>query len=260
MSATLAKSEKVLVDKYGEAQRARAQRGLKQISEFWNDKDGNSAAFEDFVTANFAGDQATLDTMFNRYDALLEQYNGHMQEVGREFRTQAELDRGPILPFDDIFAGYDPSAHFIDDAFQNKMAFVVLLNFPLTTLDQRLTEGPNWSRRQWAEARLTQLFSKRIPADVNLEIANAGAESAKYIAEYNVWMHHLVNDKGERPTSALALGPVPAVKSPPTLVLPAGWFKPNRVLEVVGEKSYKVRLTDVIERGSDYERVAYEAT
>jgi hypothetical protein len=198
MSATLAKSEKVLVDKYGEAQRARAQRGLKQISEFWNDKDGNSAAFEEFVTANFAGDQATLDTMFNRYDALLEQYNGHMQEVGREFRTQAELDRGPILPFDDIFAGYDPSAHFIDDAFQNKMAFVVLLNFPLTTLDQRLTEGPNWSRRQWAEARLTQLFSKRIPADVNLEIANAGAESAKYIAEYNIWMHHVVNDKGER--------------------------------------------------------------
>jgi len=42
-------------------------------------------------------------------------------------------------------------------------------------------------------------------------------------------------------------------------VLPAGWFKPKRVLEVVGEKPYKVRLTDVIERGSDYERVAYEA-
>jgi hypothetical protein len=68
-----------------------------------------------------------------------------------------------------------------------------------------------------------------------------------------------LNDKGERPTSALALGAVPAVKAPPTLVLPAGWFKPKRVLEVVGEQPYKVRLTDVIERGSDYERVAYEA-
>jgi hypothetical protein len=68
-----------------------------------------------------------------------------------------------------------------------------------------------------------------------------------------------LNDKSERPTSALALGAVPAVKSPPTLVLPAGWFKPKRVLEVVGEKPYKVRLTDVVERGSDYERVAYEA-
>jgi hypothetical protein len=68
-----------------------------------------------------------------------------------------------------------------------------------------------------------------------------------------------LNDKSERPTSALVLDAVPAVKSPATLVLPAGWFKPKRVLEVVGETPYKVRLTEVIERGSDFERVAYEA-
>jgi hypothetical protein len=48
------------------------------------------------------------------------------------------------------------------------------------------------------------------------------------------------------------------VKSPPTLVLPAGWFKPNRVLEV-GDKPDRVRLTEVLERGSDFERVTYEA-
>jgi len=198
MQARIDKSEKALIAKYGEGQRSRIQRGLKQVSEFWNDKDGDAAAFEEFVSTNFAGDQGTLDTVFNRFQDLLEQYNGHTQEIGRVFRSQADLDRGPILPIDDIFAGYDPSAHFSDDAFQNKMAFVVLLNFPLTTLEQRLTEGQRWSRRQWAEARLAQNFSKRIPADVTLAISNASAESGKYIAEYNVWMHHLVNDKGER--------------------------------------------------------------
>jgi len=198
MQAAIAKSEKDLVTKYGEGQHARVQRGLHQVAEFWTMQDGDAAQFQEFVVANFAGDQATLDTMFDRYQSLLEQYFGHMQEIGREFRQQADLDRGPILPFDDVFAGYDPSAHFLDDAFQNKMAFVVLLNFPLTTLQERLADGANWSRRQWAETRLAQMFSKRIPADVNLAIANAGAESGKYIAEYNVWMYHLVNDKGER--------------------------------------------------------------
>jgi hypothetical protein len=198
MQAAIAKSERDLVAKYGETQRTRAQRGLHQVAEFWADKDGDAVQFEEFVSANFAGSQATLDTMFERYESLLEQYFGHQQEIGREFRQQVDLDRGPILPFDDIFAGYDPSAHFLDDAFQNKMAFVVLLNFPLTTLQERLTDGANWSRRQWAETRLAQMFSKRIPADVNLAIANAGAESGKYVAEYNIWMHHLVNDKGER--------------------------------------------------------------
>jgi cyclic-di-GMP-binding protein len=67
-----------------------------------------------------------------------------------------------------------------------------------------------------------------------------------------------LNDQAERPILALALGAVPAVKSTPTLVLPAGWFKPGRVLEVMGEQPYNVRLTEVVERGSDFERVSYE--
>jgi len=198
MQASVAKAENDLVAKYGEAQRERARRGLKQISEFWRAEDGDAAVFADFVTSNFAGDQPTLDTVFARYENLLEQYFGHMQEIGREFRTQADLALGPMLPVDDIFNGYDPSSHFSEDAFQNKMAFVVLLNFPLTTLEQRLTEGQTWSRRQWAEARLAQMFAKRIPAEVNAAIAQAGAESGKYISEYNIWMYHVVNDKGER--------------------------------------------------------------
>ncbi len=193
-----AKLERELVGKYGESQRARVQRGLHQAAEFWRAEDGDASAFDDFARANFAGDEATLDTMFNRLESLLEQLGGHMHEINREFRQQSDLDLGPVLPFDEIIGGYDPSAHVLDDFFQNKLAFVVLLNFPLTTLDQRLKEGPSWSRRQWAEARLAQGFSKRIPADVNLGIAQAEAQAGQYIAEYNIWMYHLVDAQGQR--------------------------------------------------------------
>lgn len=192
------KLEADLVTKHGPSQRERIQRGLKQVADFWRNEDGARDVFEDFVRTNFAGDPSTLDQLFNRFQQNLEQLDGHMAEIGREFRQQSDLDTGPILAFDDLFAGYDPSAHATDDFFQNKLAFVVLLNFPLTTLQQRLTDGNSWSRRQWAEARLAQRFSKRIPAEVNLTISQAAAESARYIAEYNIWMHHLVNDKGER--------------------------------------------------------------
>src|SRR5882724_4051009 len=193
-----AKLERELVGKYGESQRARVQRGLHQAAEFWRAEDGDASAFDDFARANFAGDEATLDTMFNRLESLLEQLGGHMHEINREFRQQSDLDLGPVLPFDEIIGGYDPSAHVLDDFFQNKLAFAVLLNFPLTTLDQRLKEGPSWSRRQWAEARLAQGFSKRIPADVNLGIAQAEAQAGQYIAEYNIWMYHLVDAQGQR--------------------------------------------------------------
>jgi hypothetical protein len=193
-----AKLEKELVERYGEAQRGRAARGLKQAGEFWRAEDGDHVAFEEFARRNFAGGQAALDTVFTRYEALLEQLGGHMLEVVRSFRTQTDLDLGPILPYDEAFAGYDPSAHTSDDLFANKLAFVVLLNFPLTTLDERLSAGSGWTRSQWAEARLAQQFSRRVPASVNLAIAEAVSRSEQYISGYNIWMHHLLDQRGER--------------------------------------------------------------
>ncbi len=198
MNSSSEKLERELVAKYGAGQRERLRRGLQQVASFWRAGEGDAAAFEDLVRTHFAGDQSTLDTMFNRFQYNLEQLSGHMGELGREFRNQSDLDVGPILGFDEIFAGYDPSAHVNDDLFRNKLAFIVLLNFPLTTLEQRLTDGEKWSRRQWAEARLAQRFSKRIPAEVNQALAQAYAETARYIAEYNIWMHHLVDAGGNR--------------------------------------------------------------
>ena len=198
LDAAVADLESELVARYGEAQRQRARRGLKQVADFWREGDGDRNALETFVTANFAGDQATLDAMFERFERLLEQLYGHMNEVVVAFRRQSDLDLGPIMPFDAIFAGYDPSAHMNEDFFANKLAFVVLLNFPLTTLEERVSEGPEWTRRQWAEARLAQSFSKRIPAEVQLEVARVGARADRYISEYNIWMHHLLDEEGER--------------------------------------------------------------
>jgi hypothetical protein len=198
MKGATEKLEKELIAKYGEGQRARVERGLRQVTEFWQSEDGDATVFGEFALGNFAGDQAALDTMFNRYQSLLEQLNGHMHEINREFRQQADLDAGPVLPFDDLFAGYDPAAHVVDDFFNNKLAFVVLLNFPLTTLQERLVQGPNWSRRQWAEVRLAQIFSKRIPATVNLEVARAGSEADSYISQYNIWMFHVLDQNRQR--------------------------------------------------------------
>jgi hypothetical protein len=194
-----AKLEHELVGKYSDSQRMRALRGMRQAYSLWNkDVDGDDKAFGDFVRANFAGTDEAVDTMFSRFQRLLEQLDGHMLELTREFRVQSDLDLGPIHTYDETFAGYDASAHVTDDFFKNKLAFTVLLNFPLTTLEQRLNEGAKWSRRQWAEARLAQRFSKRIPAEVNQAIAEAAGAADQYIAEYNIYMHHVLNEKGER--------------------------------------------------------------
>jgi hypothetical protein len=198
MRDSQARLEKELTAKYGEAQRSRLQQGMKQVASYWLSEDGDAAGFENFVRINFAGDQQTLDVMFIRFEYLLEQLGGHMNEINREFRQQSDLDLGTIYPFDEIFAAYSPGAHITDDFFKNKLAFIVLLNFPLTTLKERLEKGEQWSRRQWAEVRLALRFSKRIPSEVNQAVSEAAAITDQYISEYNIYMHHLIDVKGNR--------------------------------------------------------------
>jgi hypothetical protein len=196
--AVIQELERSLAAAHGEEQRPRIRRGLRQVADFWRPEDGGEAQFREFVATHYAADAAALDAMFDRYQYLLEKLDGHMNKLVLELRRHSDLDLGPILPFDALFASFDPSAHLDEDLFQSKLALVALLNFPLTTLEQRLLAGEHWSRRQWAEARLAQRFSRRLPAEVNQAIARAGAEGEQYIAEYNIWMHHLVDEQGER--------------------------------------------------------------
>ncbi len=189
---------KALVAQHGEGQRTRIERGLKQVYSFWRAEDGDAQAFEAFVKKQFVADPKALDALFQRMEFSLESYFGHTLEVGRDFRWHTDLDLGPVLPVDEILSGYDAGAHFIDDAFANKLAFVVLLNFPMSSLEERLKDGDTWTRRQWAEARLVDVFDKRIPAEVNQALAEASGQAERYIASYNIWMHHLVNAQGQR--------------------------------------------------------------
>ncbi len=70
--------------------------------------------------------------------------------------------------------------------------------------------------------------------------------------------HTGLNVTGAKYVQAISLTAVSALNAPPSLVMPAGWFKPKRVVEVYVEGHVKVRLLEIIDRGSDYERCAYE--
>jgi hypothetical protein len=67
-----------------------------------------------------------------------------------------------------------------------------------------------------------------------------------------------LNAQHEKYAPAFGLGAVPALGAPATLVLPAGWYKPKRVVELFADAPLRARLTEVLERGIDFERVSYE--
>jgi cyclic-di-GMP-binding protein len=67
-----------------------------------------------------------------------------------------------------------------------------------------------------------------------------------------------LNATTDKYVPALLLPPVPALGSPESLVVPNGWFKPKRVIELIRDGSSNVALGVLLERGTDYERVTFE--
>lgn len=58
---------------------------------------------------------------------------------------------------------------------------------------------------------------------------------------------------------AFQLSETPALKSPATLVLPAGYFQPFRVIEMFDESLRGYRLLELVNRGADFDQATFEA-
>ncbi|HEY4223942.1 MAG TPA: hypothetical protein VGO62_21450 [Myxococcota bacterium] len=183
-----------LVAKYP-SERARIERGVAQVASLWRASDGDLTAF---CSEQFLADDKDRALVFGRYEYVLEQLDGNFLEISRALNWNKDVDTGPPVGVDEMFAGWDAAAHVTDDMFENKTAFVALLNWPVTSLDERMKEGAAWTREQWAQSRMVTRFSRRVPADINKRIAEAQAGADVYINNYNLWMHHILDQSGAR--------------------------------------------------------------
>jgi hypothetical protein len=190
-SPPIADAKQQLHAKYPD-QAARIDRGVDQVAALWRATDGDFTAFclEQFAPNN--------DALFARMETTMEQIKGNNNEIGRTARWNSEVDTGPMQPVESLLASYNPQAHVVDDLFSNKVGFAILLNFPQTTLADRTRDGASYSRRQWAEARLTQPFARRVPGELLAAEEAARASGDAYIAGYNLWMHHVLAEDGSR--------------------------------------------------------------
>jgi len=185
-----------LVLKNGAPMKAAIQKGVKHAASLWTTTDGTESEFISFCVKNFIGDQHSKELLLNKLSSYFESLGGHFNKITLDLRQNVDLNNGELLDIDKIFSGYSVGAHLQDDLYKNKIAFVVALNFPYIPLKEKETEGKNWSRAQWAAARMGDQFVSRIPAEVTQKVAEVSAESDIYIAEYNVQMGSLRTEDG----------------------------------------------------------------
>ncbi len=186
-----------LVAKYGKEIRDLAQRGVMQVAALWKESDGTLEEFEKFCIENFAGDAVEREKLFEKLSKNYETIWGHLHQINVDFSKGVHLDREPMTPVDLMFASYSPYAHLAEDFFKTKIAFVTLLNFPFFTLDEKNQLGQNWTRKEWAFARMGDIFTARVPSEINQESALVATNSESYISEYNIYMDNLLGEQGE---------------------------------------------------------------
>ncbi len=187
-----------LVARHGESSRDRIEKGVRQAAAFWGKADGSAEEFKTFCMEHFIADPALLEKTLDRFEKNMESMNGHLLEIQLNLNEPLDLDIGPLLPVDGLFAGFVPKAHLNEDLFQSRIAFAALLNFPLVPLSGKIEQGLSWSRRQWAEALLADRFRARVSPEASRALAEAGTRADQYISGYNLYMHHLLDPGGER--------------------------------------------------------------
>ncbi len=173
-----------------QSEHQRLERGVMAIAPLFTPEDGDIVTF---VKENFIADQEMLEKTFNRLLENMEVLNGNMLVISREFSRPLHLDLEEPLKIDHIFAEYNPSAHIIDDFFKNKLAFIILLNFPPYEMKEKISISKSWSRKEWAYSKIAEPFRDRIPAWVNQRLNEVFTQVDNYISEYNIFMGNLIH-------------------------------------------------------------------
>lgn len=195
---TIEKIKSALIEKHGAGTRLRIEKGVAQAASLWIENDGSAEDFEKFCDAYFIADDKILNESFASLEHAFEALDGHYNAMVLELRKKIDLDLGQLRPLDMTIGSYDPSAHLDDDLYANKLAFIVLLNFPYYSLAEKAKQGENWSVRQWAFARLGDRFTSRVPAELLQREAKANSEADAYIGDYNIYMGNLHNRDNHR--------------------------------------------------------------
>ncbi|HQB79359.1 MAG TPA: hypothetical protein PLJ52_13530, partial [Tenuifilaceae bacterium] len=194
---TVEKVKKQLVEKYGEAEKFRIDRGVSQAASLWRTTDGTETEFENFCAENFVSGEAEVKTLFDKLSYGFEILNGYFLRISKDLMRPLHLDWGPVTNVDMIFGGFSAGAHLSEDLFTNKIAFITALNFPNYSLKEKTEQGESWNRLQWAYARMGDMFTSRVPAELVQNYSKFSTEADTYISEYNIQLGKLVNDKGE---------------------------------------------------------------
>ncbi|MCX6239965.1 MAG: hypothetical protein NTY07_20875 [Bacteroidia bacterium] len=176
----------------------RLEKGVKHAASLWHAEDGTSDDFVIFCKTNYVVNETERELLFDKVSKNFESIFGHFNKMSLDLKENVDLNNGPMLEIDKEFSAYSVGAHLLSDLYSNKIAFIVALNFPYYSLEEKGKFNESVTRKEWAMARLGDIFVSRVPAELQQASAKAGADADIYISEYNIEMGRLRTDSGKQ--------------------------------------------------------------
>lgn len=186
-----------LMNQHPDASKSLIEKGVKQVALLWTRNDGSPEDYKAFCEDNYVSNSEERKQLFERFDRHFEVIWGNLLKLQLELNEPNHMDVGDLTDIDMMFAAYNPQAHLDEDLYASKIAFIVALNFPELSLDEKNEMGKDWDSLEWAYARLGDVFTSRIPAELLQKRSDAATNSDAYISEYNIFMGHVLGIDGQ---------------------------------------------------------------
>jgi hypothetical protein len=121
---------------------ARVERGISQAAALWTAEDGSDEDFRTLVREHFCTTDSERVALFESLSRILENCYQSADMLTVDLLKPTQLtDAGEPTAADYIMSAYSPMAHFADDMFANKLAFITIMNFPHYSLEEKNAMG-----------------------------------------------------------------------------------------------------------------------
>lgn len=171
------------------------ERNVNAVAARWTEADGVPEAFYQFCLKQYVP-FSEKKSLLSKIEAKLEKMLGLFLAIYWSNVWSITMQTGIIEPIDELFAKIDPNAHFLTDIYNSQLAFVILLNFPLLSLEEKnqLSQSAE-DRFLLAQSRLSEMCQYRIPVEVSQESSLAATRTFQYLDQMIFNLQYIQDEK-----------------------------------------------------------------
>ena len=192
-----------LIVTHGDNHSANIKQCVKAVATRWVPADGSELAFQEFCLESYISQEPQRSLLFQKLQDKIEKIFGLSFELCWSNKWSLMIQTGPLEPVDIMLSEIDPLTHINDDLYRSKVAHLILLNFPILSLQEKNKLGLTTSdRRLLTQSRMAELCQFRIPFQVSAKESTAINNAYQFLGGLLFDLERIIFETSNRLTNS----------------------------------------------------------